>query len=91
MNLHEIGYIDHLPKLDIHGVDAKSAEMYIKDFIEEQYNLKNEYIVIMHGIGQGILLKTTKKVLEKHDLVKDFKNLFQNRGCTVIHLKIREK
>ncbi len=89
MSLNNLIFIHNLPKLDIHGIDSASAEMYINDFIEENYQLRQKYCLIVHGIGKLILKKTTKKVLSSHKLVEDYKIWFFNSGCTVIELKIK--
>lgn len=87
MSLDNIIFIDSYPKIDLHGYDRQTARVAINDFVKEQHKLKNYIIVIVHGIGSGILLSTTKNVLNKNRLVKDYKTFYYNQGCTVVELE----
>lgn len=87
MSLDNIIFIDSYPKIDLHGYDRQTARVAINDFVKEQHKLKNYIIVIVHGIGSGILLSTTKNVLNKNKLVKDYKTFYYNQGCTVVELE----
>ena len=53
--LNSVIFIDNLPRLDLHGFDRDTARLYINDFIKENQKLKNEFILIIHGIGSGII------------------------------------
>ncbi len=88
MNLNKLIFINNLPKVDVHGLDEISANMYIDDFINENYLLNQEYIVIIHGMGTGILRKMATNALQNHEKVADFKLWHENIGCTVVQLKI---
>ena len=87
MELKEIFY-KNLPSLDLHGLDRDSARIYINDFIRDNYKLKHEYFIIVHGIGSGILKDITKKTLEKNKLVVDFKVCYNNVGSTIVKIMI---
>lgn len=87
MELKEIFY-KNLPSLDLHGLDRDSARIYINDFIRDNYKLKHEYFIIVHGIGNGILKDITKKTLEKNKLVVDFKVCYNNVGSTIVKIII---
>ena len=43
-------FIDSLPTLDLHGETRDSARVLIKEFIYDNYVLKNEKVVIIHGV-----------------------------------------
>lgn len=84
-------FIDSLPSLDLHGETRDSARVLIKEFINDNYILRNEKIVIIHGIGKGILkdelyliLKHNKKIVQYH--VNPY-----NIGCTLVYIKKRSK
>ena len=49
--LNSVIFIDNLPRLDLHGFDRDTARLYINDFIKENQKLKNEFALIIHGIG----------------------------------------
>lgn len=88
MNLSSILGVNQLPTLDIHGYDRESARVAIEDFILENYKLKHELFVIVHGVGTGILKHTTFEVLRRNRLVVDFGVHYFNEGCTVVRIKI---
>ena len=80
-------FINNLPSLDLHGEIRASARVLIKEFIEDNYNLRKCKVVIVHGNGTGALKDETFKELKKNKYVLDYKlNLF-NPGCTLIYLK----
>ena len=87
MTLNEVIFIDRFPKLDLHGYDRDYARILINDFIEEQYKLRQDRIVIIHGNGTGILKKMTQNLLKNHKRVESFKIDNFNTGMTIVTLK----
>ena len=87
MNLNEILFIDNRPTLDLHGYDRETARVAINDFIKDNIVMKNEIVVIIHGIGSGIIRNTVKNTLEKNKSVLEFKTFYNNRGATIVKLK----
>ena len=78
-----------MPSLDLHGVDREYARILIKDFVFDNYQLRNEKIVIIHGIGTGIIRKTTHEVLKRNEYVQEYKTDYFNDGMTIVTLKRR--
>lgn len=76
------------PHLDIHGETVATSDLVIKSFIQDNIKLGNEYIVIIHGIGGGLLKKKTHEILKSHKSVIEFNLDFYNPGSTVIKLNI---
>ena len=62
------------------------ARVMINDFINDNIKMKNETILIVHGIGEGIIKSTTLETLKKNKKVIDFKIWPFNIGCTVAKL-----
>lgn len=87
MTLNDVIFIDNLPTLDLHGYDRVTAGILINDFVKENKLLKNDIIVIIHGIGSGILYNETKETLKKNKDVVAFKTFYQNNGVTIVELK----
>lgn len=87
MNLDEIVFIENFPKLDLHCVERDISRVMVNDFIKENYRLKNEIVVIIHGIGKGILKDEVFKTLKQNKYVDDFKMHYNNVGCTIVKLK----
>jgi len=88
MSIDDILFIDNLPKLDLHGYTKDIARIYINDFIKDNIKLKNEFIVIVHGIGSGALRLQTKETLTNNKNVLEFKTYYYNQGCTLVKLRI---
>lgn len=82
--------INSLPTLDLHGEYRDSAIILTKEFINDNIVLKNEYICVVHGIGEDILRKSIHDYLKHEKKVLEFKRDFFNPGCTIIKLKIRD-
>jgi len=88
MNLNDIIFIDNLPKLDLHGLDRETARVLVNDFVRDNIKMKNEVIVIIHGIGTGIVRKTVNETLKKNKNVLEFKSFYNNLGSTIVKIKL---
>lgn len=88
MDLNNVIFINQYPKLDLHGYDRESARVAINDFINDSIKMKQEIVVIVHGIGTGILRKQTILSLKTNKNVIDFKSSYFNNGCTLVKIKI---
>ena len=89
MQISDIIFPNSLPKLDLHGYDRDSARVMIEDFILDNVKMKNEFIMIIHGIGEGILRKTTLECLSRNKDVADYKSSYNNRGSVIVKLQIK--
>ena len=78
---------NNLPTLDLHGSDRDYARVLINDFIKDNYNIKNNKVIIIHGVGTGIIRKTTQEVLKKNKLVENYKIDNFNAGQTIVNIK----
>lgn len=81
-------FLNRYPSIDLHGFDRDSARVAVKDFINENLFLKNEMIVIIHGIGTGIVKREVHDTLRVNKNVLEYKTDNFNSGCTVVRLKI---
>lgn len=88
MELGSTMFISHLPKLDLHGYDRDSARVVINDFVKENIKLKNKEFVIVHGIGSGILKKTTHDTLKRNKNVREYAICYNNVGSTIVRVEI---
>lgn len=82
-------FLDSLPSLDLHGEIRDSARVLIKEFIMDNYLLKNKKVLIIHGVGKGILKDEVYNILKKSKYVEDFHLNHFNAGCTIVYLKKR--
>ena len=78
----------NLPKLDLHGEVSDIARYKINEFIKDNIKMKNDKIVIIHGIGTGVLKKTTQDTLKHNKNVIEYGIDFMNEGSTIVRLKI---
>ena len=78
---------NNLPTLDLHGIDRDYARILINDFINDNHNLKNDRVVIIHGIGTGIIRKTTQETLKRNRYVEEYKIDNFNVGMTIVKLR----
>ena len=81
-------FLNRYPTIDLHGFDRESARVATDDFVSENVFLKNEMIVIIHGIGAGIVKSAVHEALRVNKNVLEYKTDNFNSGCTVIKLKI---
>lgn len=81
-------FLNILPSLDVHGHTRETIYFVVSDFINDNIKLKNNKIVIIHGIGYGILLKEIKLRFSKDKRVKKLYISSDNPGCTILELKI---
>ena len=77
---------NNLPTLDLHGIDSDYAKILINEFLEDNTKMKNLKVIIIHGIGSGILRKTTQETLKKSKLVSSYKIDNFNNGMTIVEL-----
>ena len=77
------------PSLDLHGSDRDYTKIQINDFIYDNYLIKNEKILVIHGNGSGIIKKVTQETLKKNKYVLEYKIDNFNSGMTVVTLKKR--
>lgn len=81
-------FLGRYPHIDLHGLDRESARMVTNDFVLENVFMKNEMIVIIHGIGTGIVKNAVHEALRVNKNVLEYKIDNFNSGCTVVRLKI---
>lgn len=62
-----------VPEVDLHGMDRLDAERHINQMIDDAFMAGERIVRIVHGVGQGILRETARKLLDSHPLVKTWK------------------
>lgn len=87
MSLSNI-FTNRLPKLDLHGETKDTAILMVSDFINDNIKMKNEYFVIIHGIGTGVLKSAVQQFLNKDKRVVEYQIDFTNIGSTIVRIKI---
>jgi len=77
-------------RLDIRGRRPEEADFEILKFIDDSYMTGQQQIEILHGKGTGVLKKTVKDILDKHEKVKNYYFApieFGGEGITIVELK----
>lgn len=75
------------PRIDLHGFDREYASIVVRDFIRDNYDMKNKHILIIHGKGSGILREKIHQDLKKNKLVLEYRLNMFNSGETLVLLK----
>ena len=91
MKLSDVIFIDQFPSLDLHGYDRDYARIKINEFIEDNYIMRNEFVVIVHGVGSGVLKQETLETLKRNKKVEEYQLFKGNIGCTIAKIKKKEK
>lgn len=78
----------NLPTIDLHGETGDIAAILVKNFINDNITLRNEKIVVIHGIGKGIVKKAVHNELKNNKNVRSFKLDNFNEGQTIIELNL---
>ena len=77
---------DNTPSIDLHGEDKINALIKVDEFINDSIKLKQKYIILIHGKGEGILKKAIHEYLKNDKRIEDYK-LDINIGQTIVSLK----
>jgi len=80
-------FINILPQIDLHGEKADITRVLVSNFIDENYRLGKEKVVVIHGKGKGILKEVVHETLKENKHVSKFYIYGQNDGITIAVLK----
>lgn len=73
-------------KLDVHGETTDTVVFTLNDFINDNYRMKEEYIVVIHGKGTGVLKNKVHEILKTNKFVDSYELDVSNMGQTIIKL-----
>ena len=79
-------FYKNVASIDLHGEDRKTAELLVKNFMDDSEKLGYERVIIIHGIGTGILKRQVHEVLKNDKRVERYYIDFFNTGCTIVEL-----
>lgn len=85
-----ISKVNAVSEINVLGLDAFNALEEVKTFISSSVMNGLEEIKIIHGVGEGILLKTIREYLKKDKRVKEFRRGRYGEGengVTIVTLK----
>jgi DNA mismatch repair protein MutS2 len=87
---HNISQLITQYRLDIRGRKPEDADFEILRFIDDSYMTGQQRVEILHGKGTGVLKKTVRDILDKHEKVKNYYFApieFGGEGITIVELK----
>ena len=76
----------NVPTLDLHGETKEIARVLVNEFVNDNYKLKKDMIVIIHGIGAGISKQEVHSTLKSNKYVGKYYLDNFNIGCTIVEL-----
>ena len=78
----------YYPSIDLHGEFAVTAYTVVHDFITDQIQLKNKYVLIIHGKGSGKLKEEVHHILSQDKRVVQYQLDGSNLGQTIVELRV---
>ena len=60
--------------LDLHAFAPRDVKAVVEEYLSEARRKNFKIVRIIHGKGIGVQRETVRKILEKTDFVKSFKN-----------------
>lgn len=78
------------PSLDLHNEIEAMVESIVNTFIKDHVKMRNETVVIVHGISGGIVKRRLHEVLKDNKNVEFFKLDNWNIGQTIVKLKVKK-
>lgn len=78
------------PKIDVHGETTDTVVFVVNDFINDCIKMKEEYAIIIHGKGTGLLRKKVHELLKLNKNVELYELDVMNLGQTIIKLSKRK-
>ena len=74
-------------QIEFEGFEEPSMKMAEEALKYAEEHKENEKFVIIHGVGEGILKKTTHETLKKNKNVLEYAICYNNPGSTLVRLK----
>lgn len=75
------------PRLDLHGEEVALVYALVTEFINYNYKIGNNEIIVIHGKSTNVLTKEVHFVLKNNMLVEKYFLNNWNLGETIILLK----
>lgn len=77
------------PRLDLHGEEVAVVYALVTEFINDNYKMGNEEIVIIHGKSTNILTKEVHSILKNNKKVSSFYLNNWNVGETIVKINVK--
>lgn len=83
-----------MTSIDIHNKTQSEAQIIVKGFIRERYEMRDYHIIIVHGFGQLILRNVVWSICENSKYVEKYQLApysLGGGGATYIELKKKSR
>ena len=74
-----------VPMLDLHGTPTRLVDAQIDEFLQSRWMRGDGAVRIIHGKGEGAVMRETLTVLRNHELVADYR-VHETGGSTAVAL-----
>ncbi len=76
------------PRLDLHGEEVAVVYTIVNNFINDNYKMQNDVIIIIHGKSTNILTKEVHRILKENKKVLKYNLNMWNLGETIVYLDL---
>ena len=76
------------PRLDLHGEEVAVVYTIVNNFINDNYKMQNDVIIIIHGKSTNILTKEVHRILKENKKVLKYNLNMWNLGETIVYLNL---
>ena len=90
----DVAVLEIEDSIDLHGFQPRDIPDVVEDYIEAAAEKGFEEVRLIHGRGKGVQRARVQAVLERHPLVRDFRDAGSTRGgwgATIAWLRIDTK
>ena len=84
---YEDPFLKILPSLDLHGETGEFVPMLVRDFINVNYKMGKDKVLIIHGRHGGVLKSAVHEYLKSDSRVSRYYIYNMNDGVTIAELK----
>lgn len=77
------------PRLDLHGEEVAVVYALVTEFVNDNFKLGNDEIVIIHGKSTNILTREVHNILKNNKKVLKFTLNNWNVGETIVKLNVK--
>lgn len=76
------------PRLDLHGEEVAVVYTIVNNFINDNFKMQNDVIIIIHGKSTNILTKEVHRILKENKKVLKYNLNMWNLGETIVYLNL---
>jgi DNA-nicking Smr family endonuclease len=74
-------------RIDLHGFTLEAGKEALLLGVSKAVLADADFIEVVHGVGNGVMAKMTREVLESLSVVGSIRSSTKNVGVTLVYLK----